>query len=498
MSHSTYGLRHRAGLVGGLVLFSVLLFLPPPTNLELGAWRTAAVGALMAVWWMTEALPIAVTSLVPLVVFPILGIAPIGDTAAPYANPLIFLFLGGFLIALAMERWNLHRRLALHIIQWVGAKPKRIVAGFMLASAFLSMWISNTATAMMMLPIGISVIQLVPREKNAEGPQGSNHFATALMLSIAYACSLGGLGTLVGTPTNALLAAFMAESYGFEIGFLDWMLIALPLVLVGLVLVFLLLTRVIYPVRLQEIPGGGRFIAEEVKKLGPISPAERRVAMIFALTAGLWMGRRWVAPWLPGISDAGIAMFGALLLFAWPLDWKTGSFVLDWKATSRLPWGVLLLFGGGLSLAQAINQSGLAQAIGNSLKSLGHWPPALLVLLVVMVIILLTELTSNTATAAAFLPVLGPMAVAVGQNPLLLLVSATLGASCAFMLPVATPPNAIVYGSGMISIPQMVRAGVWLNLLFMVLITALAFVLLPWVLGVELGSVPPWATTPPG
>lgn len=495
--HQAYGLRHRAGLVGGLMLFAVLLVLPAPAGLEPVAWRAAAAGLLMAVWWMSEALPIAATSLVPLVAFPLLGIAPIRETAAPYANPLIFLFLGGFLIALAMEKWGLHRRLALRIIQWVGARPLRIIAGFMLASAFLSMWISNTATAMMMLPIGLSVIQLVPQEESASTSGSPHHFGIVLMLSIAYACSLGGLGTLVGTPTNALLAAFMGDAYGFEIAFVDWMITALPLVIVGLVVVFLVLTRLVYPLRLREIPGGEAFIAEEVRKLGPITPAERRVALVFTLTAGLWIGRRWLAGWVPELSDAGIAIFGALLLFAIPLDWRKGTFALDWATTARLPWGVLLLFGGGLSLAQAINQTGLAQAIGRGLSGLAGWPPVLLVLVVVAVIIVLTELTSNTATAAAFLPLLGPMALAVGQNPLLLLVSATLAASCAFMLPVATPPNAIVYGSGEISIPQMVRAGVWLNVIFILLVTLLAFVLLPVTLGVELGVTPDWATTAP-
>lgn len=480
--------RQRVGLVAGVMLFGVLVALPAPGGMDSPAWTTAAVGVLMAVWWMTEALPIAATSLLPLLLLPLLGVAPIAGAAAPYANPLIFLFLGGFLIALAMERSGLHRRLALTIIRRVGTAPSRIVLGFMVAAAALSMWISNTATAMMMLPIGISVSALVRTQTQSEAtPETSSetrNISLCLLLGIAYGCSLGGMATLVGTPTNALLAAFVAESWQMELSFARWMMVALPLSVVGVAVTFLVLTRWVYPIQLRTLPGGRALIEGELKKLGPTSASERRVAWVFALTAGLWIGRPLLDDVLPGalgglasnLSDPGIAIFGALLLFAVPVHWKRGVFALTWDDTARLPWGVLLLFGGGLSLAQAVKETGLAEAMGGALSGLAGWPPVLVTFAAVALIILLTELTSNTATAAAFLPVLAALAAAVGRAPMELLVPATLAASCAFMLPVATPPNAIVYGSGELTVPQMARAGVWLNVIFAVILTVLASV----------------------
>jgi len=481
--------RQRLGLPLGLGLFLVVCLLPAPPGLAVPGWRVAAVGSLMAVWWMTEAVPIAATSLLPLVLFPVLQVVPMREAAAPYANPLIFLFLGGFLIALAMERWELHRRVALLTIRAVGVRPERVVAGFMLASAGLSMWISNTATAMMMLPIGLSVVHLV-RQRGEQRGDGQ-HFAVCLMLGIAYACSVGGLGTLIGTPTNALLSAYVLEAWGLEISFVRWLAVGLPLTAVGLVVVFWVLVRWVYPLRLKELPGGRELIDREVAKLGPMSRPEKGVALVFSLTALLWVTRPLITRVVPGLSDAGVAIFGALLLFLIPAD-RGGRRLLGGGAFQRLPWRVLLLFGGGLSLASAIQETGLAAWIGGRMETLGHWPVAAVVLLVVAVIVLLTELTSNTATAAAFLPVLGSIALGLGQNPLLLLAPAALAASCAFMLPVATPPNAIIYGSGEVSIPQMVRAGIWLNVLFTALVTLLAFTLVPWVFGVELGVVPGW------
>ncbi len=490
-----YSRRQRIGLVVGLLVLPVLALAPAPQGMEPAAWNTAVVGLLMALWWMTEALPIPVTAMLPLVLFPMLGVASIREVAAPYAHPLIFLFLGGFLIALGMERWQLHRRLALNIIKRVGTRPSRIVAGFMIASAFLSMWISNTATAMMMLPIGISVITLVSASgaSGKAGPGRDGNFTVCLMLAIAYACSLGGTGTLIGTPPNALFAGFMEETYGVDISFSDWFRISLPLLFLGLPLVFVLLTKLIYPIRIRNIPGGRELIMREAAKLGAITRPEITVAVVFALTAGLWIFRPLLARLIPNLSDTGIALFGALLLFIVPVDWKQGIFALEWKEAKRLPWGVLLLFGGGLSLASTINRTGLAAWIGNSLSGLDNWPVLLLTALVIGIIIMLTELTSNTATTATFLPILASIAVGLGQNPLLLAVPATLAASCAFMLPVATPPNAIVYGSGYLSVPQMARAGIFLNLLFLILITAAAYFLLPWAFGLALDTTPPWA-----
>jgi sodium-dependent dicarboxylate transporter 2/3/5 len=466
-----------------------MLLAPPPAGLEAAGWRTAAVGLLMAVWWMTEALPIPVTALLPLVLFPLLGIAPIDATASPYAHPLIFLFLGGFLLALALERWRLHRRIALSVVRLLGARPARLVAGFMVASALLSMWISNTATAMLMLPIGLSLVELVQGEAaKAGGPIDAEarggHFALCLMLGIAYACSLGGMATLIGTPTNALLAAFLADAYAVEVAFVDWLLIGLPLVALSLPLAHALLTRWVYPIRVREVPGGAAFIRGELERLGPLSRPEARVAVVFAATAAAWITRPLLGRGLPGLSDTGIAMAAGLALFLVPAGaGRAGEALLDWPTARRLPWGVLLLFGGGLSLAAAIRDTGLAVWIGEAMRGLGVLPAPLVVLLATAVILLLTELTSNTATAAAFLPVLASMALGLGLEPLRLLVPATLAASCAFMLPVATPPNAIVYGSGRVSVPQMARAGAWLNLAMLLLVFALSWLLVPLVLG---------------
>ncbi len=313
------------------------------------------------------------------------------------------------------------------------------------------------------------------------------------MLGIAYAASLGGLGTLIGTPPNALLAGFLETSYGFEVGFARWMLVGVPLTVVSLPVVWLYLTRAAFPIRIAEIPGGRAMIRQELDELGPVGAGEWRVGLVFALTALAWMLRPLLEAVIPGLSDAGIAMTAALALFLIPVDGRAGTFTLDWETARELPWGVLILFGGGLSLAAAVTRTGLAEWIGGALAALDAWPTVLLVAGVTAVIIFLTELTSNTATAAALLPILGPLAVALGENPLLLAVPAALGASCAFMMPVATPPNAIVYGSGYITIPQMARAGVVLNVLFVVLITALAYTVMMWALGVTPGVLPAWA-----
>jgi sodium-dependent dicarboxylate transporter 2/3/5 len=485
-------LRRRVGLAGGAVVCVGLLLLPPPEGLDPAAWRTAAVGLLMAIWWITEALPIAATALVPLVLFPLLGVTGIDGAARPYANPLIFLFMGGFLLAQAMQAWNLHRRIALGIVQWVGTRPASIVVGFLLASAFLSMWVSNTATALMMLPIGLSILDLAQDRLEARGETLPPHFAVVLVLSIAYACNVGGMGTLIGTPPNAILAGFFSESYGVEVGFAQWMMVGLPLVAVALPLVYLVLTWV-YPIELDELPGGARIITEEREKLGAIGVAETRVAVVFGLTAVLWMTRPLLSDVVPGLSDAGIAIGAGLALFLLPAGTEDRA-LLSWADAEALPWGVLILFGGGLSLAAAISDTGLATWIGEGVNALGGWPVPLVLVCTVALIVLLTEITSNTATTAAFLPILGAVAVGFGENPFLLAVPAALGASCAFMLPVATPPNAIVYGSGHLTIPQMSRAGLWLNLLLIVLVPLLAYALLGLAFGVELGTVPSWAT----
>ena len=463
------GTRQRLGLVLGPLLFAALLVLPRPDGVSEAAWRTAAVAALMATWWVTEAIPIPATALLPLVLLPLLGIAPIAAAAAPYANEVIFLFLGGFVIAAALEACGLHRRMALVIIAAVGTRPVRLVFGFMAATAFLSMWVSNTATVVMMLPIAASVIALVDERC---GSEAARPFAVSLLLGLAYAATIGGLGTLIGTPPNALLAAFVRQTYGIEIGFAQWMLLGVPFVVVGLPLCWLLLVKVLQPVRIDALPGGRTVLDEQRRALGPLSRAERQVGAITLLVALSWVARPQLERWITGLSDAGIAIGGALLLFALPVRWRPLRTVIDWVRIERLPWGVLILFGGGLSLAQAIAQSGLAAEIGGGLGVLASWPRLALLLAVTAVIVFLTELTSNTATAAAFFPVAGGVASGIGQEPLVLLLPVALAASCAFMMPVATPPNALVYASGRVTIGQMARAGLWLNLLFIGLIVA--------------------------
>lgn len=463
----------RLGLLLGPLVFVAMLLLPPPAGLAPEAWRVAATATLMALWWVTEAVPIPVTGLLPLALFPPLGVASMGEAAAPYADPLIFLFLGGFLVALGLERWNLHRRIALGVVGLVGVRPASLVGGFMLATAFLSMWVSNTATAVMMLPIGLSVIALLRQDGEAAARDG---FAPALLLGIAYGASIGGMATLIGTPPNALLAAFMRRTYGVEIGFAQWMAIGLPLAVLMLLGAWLILTRLAFALPRQEIAGSAALIRGEIAGLGPLATPELRVGLVFAAAALLWVLRPALEGVLPaGVNDTVIAVAAGVLLFVIPAGGTAGRGVrlMDWATATRLPWGVLLLFGGGLSLAAAIGRSGLAAWIGAGFAGLGHWPLLLVVLLVTAGIVFLTELTSNTATAAAFLPLMASVAPALAADPFLLTIPVALGASCAFMLPVATPPNAIVFGSGRLTVAQMARAGFLLNLAAIAIILGL-------------------------
>ena len=481
-----------AGLLLGPVLFAAALLLPAPEGMPPAAWKTAALALLLAVWWMTEALPLGATSLIPLVLLPLLGVASIDDAAAPYANPTVFLFLGGFLIAIAVERCGLHRRAALTILAAVGSRPANLVAGFMIATAFLSMWISNTAAALMMLPMAMSVAAL-----EAPEPAGAQtEFGAALLLGVAYAASLGGLGTLIGTPPNAMMAAYMAERFGFEIGFGEWMLIGVPLVVVSLPLAWLILTRVACRVGDAPLAGAGVELGAARAALGPITRAEWLVGGITLLTAVAWIVRPLIARVVPAVSDTTIAIAGAILLFTVPVSWRRREFPLDGADIDRLPWSVLLLFGGGLSLAAAIQSSGLATWLGGALEQLGSLPLPFLVLGVVASVVFLSELASNTAAAATFLPIAGALAVGIGESPVLLVIPAALAASCGFMLPVATPPNAIVYATGRIPMQRMMRAGILLNLSMIAILTLAAFVLVPWILASAPGPGAPSAASP--
>jgi solute carrier family 13 (sodium-dependent dicarboxylate transporter), member 2/3/5 len=458
-------------------LFIIISLSAPPAGLSQEGWYTAAVAVLMAAWWIFEVIPIPVTAMIPIVLFPLLGISGIGSATAPYANPLIFLFMGGFIIAIAMQECGLHRRIAINIIALIGTRPLNIITGFMVSAAFMSMWVSNTAATMMMLPIALSVIELT--RKISGEKEGMENFPVVLMLAVAYSSNIGGLGTIIGTPVNALLVGFVNEAYGIEISFVQWMMIGVPLVVMGLPVIFFSLTLISFPGQFRDLPGAGDYIDREVKSLGRIRRPEMMVAFVFMLVALLWITRPLLIRFLPGLSDAGIAISGALLLFLIPADIRTGRPLLTWKAASGLPWGVLLLFGGGLALAAAIEHTGLAEWIGGHFTIMHAMPLAVFILLIAGAVIMLTELTSNTATAAAFLPVIGVIAIGLGQDPLMLTIPAAVAASCAFMLPVATPPNAIVYGSGLVSIPQMVRAGLWLNLFFIILITVVSLYLVP-------------------
>lgn len=486
-SDDKYGIRPILGLFAGPAAFLVLLLSPVPAGLSFQAWAVAGVAVFMAVWWVTEAIPIPATALLPIILFPLLEVGSVAEATRPFANPLIYLFLGGFIIALAMQRTNLHRRIALNVVNLAGVRPNSIIIGFMIAAAFLSMWVSNTATAMMMLPIALSILSLVERDAAEETGAADDRFSLAVLLCLAYACNIGGIGTLIGTPPNALMAGYLLDNYNVEIGFAKWMMVGIPIVVVSLPVVFLLLTKVVFPVKTTQIPGGADMIKRELKKAGPMSRAEIMVAGLFGMTAVLWVTRPLLEPYIPNISDTGIAIFASVLMFLLPVNLKKGEFILRWEDTRRLPWNVLILFGGGLSLAAGITDTGLAAWIGKSLSGLGWLPVSALVMLSLLIVIFLTEITSNTATGAAFLPILASVAVAMGQDPLLLVIPSTVGASCAFMLPVATPPNAIVYGSGRISIPQMARAGFIFNILMVFIITGMMYLLLGHVFHVAWG-----------
>jgi solute carrier family 13 (sodium-dependent dicarboxylate transporter), member 2/3/5 len=462
------------GMGGGLLIFVLMVTSTSPEGLSREGWYTAAIAILMATWWATEVIPIPVTALLPLVLFPVFNISGITATATPYANPMIFLFLGGFILAIGMVEWNLHRRIALNIIAVIGSKPRSIILGFIISTAFISMWVSNAAATMMMLPIGLSVIGLVKdRESNLGNSSQYNNFAVSLMLAIAFAANVGGLGTVIGTPTNALMIGFVAESYNLEISFMQWMLIGIPVVILGLPLIFYSLTYISFPVKFKTLPGGKEYLHGELKRLGRFRRGETMVAVIFGLTAVLWMVRPLIVKMLPGLSDAGIAIFGAILLFLVPLNFKAGQFILTWKAVAKIPWDILILFGGGLTLAGAIQRTGLAEWMGGYFSGLSFLPFVVIIFIATGVVITFTNLASNSATAAAFLPVMGSVAIGMGEDPLQLAIPVAVAASCVFMFPVGTPPNAIVYGSGVFSIPQMVRAGLWLSLIFTLVITLL-------------------------
>ncbi|NOX88491.1 MAG: DASS family sodium-coupled anion symporter [Calditrichaeota bacterium] len=490
-----YHLRQKIGFFAGPFLFVVILLLPPAKGLSPAALKVGAVAALMTVWWISEAIPIPATALLPIALFPALGVLSAKDASAPYAHHLIFLFLGGFLIAIAMEKWNLHRRIALYTIRFVGFSSSRIILGFMVATGFLSMWISNTATTMMMVPIGLAVIKQTTEfiEKDDEIKINTNpphfKFGTALMLGIAYAASIGGVATIIGTPPNTILIGFIEQTYNLQITFVQWMIFGVPLAIIMMAIAWVYLTKFASPPEVKKLPGGKELLISEIKKLGKMQKAERFVLIVFASVAFLWIARGFVRFGPSTIHDATIAMSGAILLFLIPVDWKKGIFVLDWKSAVRLPWDVIFLFGGGLALARGFNESGLAKWIGEQLTVLQGLNLMLIILLVIMLSMLLTEVTSNTATAAIIIPVMGSVAFAMHVHPLILIIPAGVAASYAFMLPVATPPNAIVFGSRYLTIPQMAKIGVVLNVIGAALITLLVKFVLPLIWNLNMSNI---------
>ena len=466
------------GLLLGPIFFSIILLFFHPEGLSRSANAVLASAAWVAIWWVTEALHIAVTALLPIILFPLSGGLALKATTASYGHKYIFLFFGGFVLALAIEKWNLHNRIALTIIRIVGTNVIHIILGFMVATAFLSMWISNTATAVMILPIGIAIV--LQLKDNRETNEDENQiFGKALMLAIAYSASIGGMATLIGTPPNLVLAGIVKESYGVEITFSKWLIFGLPISLLFLFLSWLYLTKVAFKFKQKKFPGGKEEINNQLKKLGKVSFEEKMIFMVFILTAFSWISRSFLLEkFIPGIDDTVIAMSSALLLFLLPSKEK-GNNLMNWKDVVKLPWDILILFGGGMALALGFESSGLALWIGNQLIELETFPLILLLLILIISVNFLTEITSNLATTAMLLPVLVSLANAIGVNPYILLVGATVAASCAFMLPVATPPNAVVFGSGYLKIEDMIKKGLWMNILSIILLTLIVYYFLP-------------------
>ncbi|WP_018023878.1 SLC13 family permease [Corynebacterium ulceribovis] len=486
--------RKRLGFFLGLALAALVYFIMP-SDLPHALRGTAAIAIIMAAWWMSEAIPITATALLPLVLFPAFGIAEMKEFSTSYASPTIFLFMGGFLLALGMQRWNLHKRIALWVLVAMGSSPKMLILGFMTATGFLSMWVSNTATAVMMLPIGISVLSLIvgllksektseeleeEMESTARGEAPSSNFGIALMLGIAYAASIGSLGTVIGTPPNTMLRAYMAEQ-GVEIGFGQWMLVGVPIAIVLMIAAWLLLTTVLFKPEIDHIPGGRELMRKELSKLGGMSRGEASVMTIFVIAALAWI---LVPVFFKGsmFSDAVIAMLVGTALFIIP-GAPNGVPLLRWADALELPWGVLLLFGGGLALSSQFGKSGLSDWIGEQMSGLNVLPMVALVVIVAAVVLALTEFTSNTATAATFLPLMGALAIGMGIDQMFLTVPVALAATSAFMMPVATPPNAIAYGSGYVTMGNMVKAGIWLNIAALILISVVSVTLSVWVFG---------------
>ena len=475
----------RLGLILGPVLFILTLLSFHPEGLSKEANAVLASTLWIAVWWITEAIPIAVTSLLPIILFPLTGGLTLPETTASFGHRLVFLYIGGFIIAIAIEKWQLHRRIALNIIHMIGSNLSLIILGFMIATAFLSMWISNTATAVMMLPIGMAIVsQLGQSELKAK-------FGKVLMLSIAYSASIGGVATLIGTPPNLIMAGVIEELYQVGITFCQWIIFGLPISTVLLFICWRYLVVYAFPMKGHAFPGGRTEIKRQLTSMGRIGYEEKMVLGIFILTAMAWMTRSYfLSKFIPGVDDTIIALTGAIILFLFPSRSRKSPRLIDWESAVKLPWGIVLLFGGGLALAEGFKVSGLAEWIGSQATLLQGVTLILLLAVIVTAVNFLTEITSNLATTSMILPILAPMALSIDVHPYALIIGATMAASCAFMLPVATPPNAIVFGSGYLRIPEMVKTGIWMNIISIILVTLAVYFLLPYLWNLDLGTFP--------
>ncbi|WP_405247740.1 SLC13 family permease [Cellulophaga sp. Asnod2-G02] len=469
--------RKTLALLLGPLLYLFFYNSSPPSGMSNDAYVMVGITLWIAVWWITEAVPIAVTSLLPIILFPLSGILDVGATTSAYGDKYVFLYLGGFILAIAIEKWNLHRRIAINIINLIGTNIYRIILGFMVATAFLSMWISNTATAVMMLPMGMSIVSELKDNPNTEANENSI-FGKTLMLSIAYAASIGGIATLIGTPPNLVFAGFVEKTYGIEISFWQWMKFGLPISVLLLGIAWFYLTRVAYTFKQIEFPGGKKEIQRLKKELGPMKKEEKAVLFVFILTALCWIFRAYLLQkFIPKIDDTAIAIAAAILLFIIPSSKK--EVLIIWEDAVKIPWGIILLFGGGMALASGFQITGLAAWLGAQMGLLQGLSLFLLVLFIIAAVNFLTEVTSNLATAAMLMPILAPMAMQLAVNPFILMVATTLAASCAFMLPVATPPNTVVFGSGYLKISDMIKSGFWLNIISVLLLTLMVYYVLP-------------------
>jgi sodium-dependent dicarboxylate transporter 2/3/5 len=480
----------KLGFVLGPLLFTLTLLFFHPEGLSKEANAVLATTLWVAIWWILEVVPIAVTALLPIILFPITGAMKLGVTTASFGHKYVFLYIGGFILAIAIEKWNLHKRIALNIINIIGTSVSRIILGFMVATAFLSMWISNTATTVMMLPIGMAIITQLKDNPNTIENENTI-FGKALMLAIAYSASIGGIATLIGTPPNLVLAGILEDTYNIELTFSKWMIFGLPISIILLFICWNYLTKVAFKFGQKEFPGGKAEIKKQVKQLGKISYEEKTVLIVFVITAFLWITRSFLLKHLiPAIDDTIIALVSAISLFLLPTKNKKGGQILDWASAVKLPWGILLLFGGGLALAEGFKTSGLAVWIASQISLIEALPLIVLLFVLIFAVNFLTEITSNLATTAMLLPVIVPVALALQVHPYTLMVGITVAASCAFMLPVATPPNAVVFGSGYLSIPDMMRTGIWMNLISIVLLTLITYYLLPFLWDFDVSVFP--------